>query len=297
MDEYLETLRIRAERGDAKAAQELEEATAHKAQVNQSVQNAASRLRSQGVDVRYREDRGIEFPMATGFKHRHKNRIFRSGKTSEYVVKAQEAKPSKARKSRIWKAVPYILFVSFIVLGCVAAWVNIAPYIALLFNIGNETPNWLRQVPLVGGLVDAVGLVTLILAGLAVWALMQNCQILWLLIKLDKHALRKAQAENNPDDYAKSKQRLSSYFFIRWAGLLAIAATLFDFLNGVVLYPPAGSFDEFWFSLSTGSSGFDWGNLMMILFMMFAFELAFVGAIQSKRWIQEQKAERKEAIA
>lgn len=66
MDEYLETLRIRAAEGDAAAAQELQQAIAYRQKQQEAVQRMASNLRADGVDVNYRKDGGIEVNAPTG---------------------------------------------------------------------------------------------------------------------------------------------------------------------------------------------------------------------------------------
>lgn len=63
MDEYIQTLRIRALQGDQNAAVELEKALAHRTATTESTQRFASDLRAQGKDVTYRPDGGIEFAL------------------------------------------------------------------------------------------------------------------------------------------------------------------------------------------------------------------------------------------
>ena len=63
MNEYLETLRIRAESGHPEAVKAYKDAIAHQASVQKSTQRFASNLRNQGTDVSYRPDGGIEFTL------------------------------------------------------------------------------------------------------------------------------------------------------------------------------------------------------------------------------------------
>ena len=63
MDEYIQTLRIRAESGHPEAVKAYKDAIAHQASVQKSTQRFASDLRYQGTDVTYRLDGGIEFKL------------------------------------------------------------------------------------------------------------------------------------------------------------------------------------------------------------------------------------------
>jgi hypothetical protein len=201
----------------------------------------------------------------------------------------------------IFRVFSWILLCGLISAIAYVSWLNIQPYVSLVDStIAGD--NWLTRFPIIGEFARAWGSVIATIVGILIWAVVQCLQVLWLLIGLDKQALQGAvkRAEMQrfylPDGSDRASQRIAKrarripYFFIRWGGLLSLAAYAFDLAIGLTIYPPAKSFDAFWFALSTGSwSRIDIGNLCKLLAMLFMFEALLVLAIVCWQWVQSRK--------
>lgn len=208
-------------------------------------------------------------------------------------------------ESWIFRVFSWLLLTALFAALCYVAWVNIAPYVLLVqrTSIGD---NWLEQVPVIGAVVKLWGGAVMSITALLIWALVQSLQCLWLLISLDKKALQGAVSKANSDrfyvnandptskDLARKARRIP-YFFIRWGALLSLGAYAFDLIVGLSLYPPAKSFDKFWFALSVGQWGaIDFPNVWKLLMMLFAFEFVLVLFLVVFQWVRTREHEQDE---
>lgn len=184
---------------------------------------------------------------------------------------------------------------------CYVAWINIAPYVELMRRMSGPK-NWIEYIPVLGWIVGAWGAAVSTIVGVLIWVLVQSLQCLWILIGLDKRALRGAITQSEAGRFylpehadARSrrlerKARRIPYFFIRWGGLLSLGAYVFDLIVGLSLYPPAKSLDKFWFALSVGQwSAIDQDNLIKLLMMLFAFEFVLLLFLVVVQWIRTRE--------
>ena len=211
--------------------------------------------------------------------------------------------PRSKRRSRNWilEIASYLLFVGLLAALVYVAWINIAPYVQLVENLGiGATQNWLLKVPLIGGLVAGWSNFLQAAVGFLIWCVVQIFQCLGLLIRLDKdamtgaikqsHLVKRQLPDLESDDDAtadiKASTRKIPYLFIRWSGYLALAAYTFDAIVGFSLYPPARSIGEFLTALSLGAwSQIDLDNLVKLLVMLFAFEALLALVIIAWQWL------------
>lgn len=201
-------------------------------------------------------------------------------------------------ESWVFKVFVWVVLVSLAAALVYVAWLNIGPYVLLVKNMGGGE-NWLSNFPLIGWLVKVWSTTVSTIIGLLIWALVQSLQCLWILIGLDRQAMKGAVAQaqvarfNLPTGADSTAQRLERksrripYFFIRWGALLSLGAYTFDLVVGVGLYPPARSLDRFLFALSSGMwSAINLSNLGKLLLMLFAFEFTLVLFIVVVQWVR-----------
>lgn len=175
---------------------------------------------------------------------------------------------------------------------------NIAPYAHLLRMAGAEnTQDWVYWIPGVGWLLKQWGNLVNAIGAVLVWAAVQSFQCLWIVIKLDRQAYRGAIAQSKIGRYElrgeddgrtrkieRSARRIP-YAFIRWSALLALAAYTFDLVVGCLLYPPADSFQKFFFALSSGATNLiDTEASISLLLMLFSFEALLVPFVIVAQW-------------
>jgi hypothetical protein len=201
------------------------------------------------------------------------------------------------------RAASWVLLSGLIAALTYVSWLNIGPYVQLVKMLGDDSPNWLQDLPLIGAIVNAWSSLIMTIVGILVWAMIQTLQILWLLVSLDRRALTGAvsnaqtsrfQITGNADRPARQiakKANKIPYFFIRWAGLFSLGAYAFDAAIGLSLYPPARSIGDFFFALSAGLwSRIDGKNLTKLILMLFAFEIALILFIVVWQWVKTRRS-------
>lgn len=225
--------------------------------------------------------------MATTFKDRAKEQAHSWGRQARETYE----------ESWLIKLFSWVLISGLFAALCYVAWLNIAPYVELVRQMGGGK-NWLEYIPLLNWVIQAWGVAINTIVGVLIWVLVQSLQCLWILIGLDRRALRGAVSQSQlgrfdlPKDSDAQARRLERksrqipYFFIRWGGLLSLGAYVFDLIVGLSLYPPARSFDKFWFALSVGQwSAINVENVWKLLIMLFAFEFILILFIVVSQWI------------
>lgn len=181
------------------------------------------------------------------------------------------------------------------------AMVNIQPYFALFKAGGDEAP-WIANLPVLGGMIKAFNSTISAVGGILVWAVVQIFQVLWIVIWLDRQAkrgaLRQAQKGGiNAEGFRDARARRIAkshnsipFFFLRWSGLLALAAYAFDFAIGITQYPPAKNLQVFFFALASGiTSQINGANVLKLLIMMFSFEALLLPFVIVVFWIRARQ--------
>lgn len=193
-----------------------------------------------------------------------------------------------------------LAWVALVLLGALAlklAVINVAPYLVIL----GQSPIKPSGTPLIGWLLDALSLVVFGLGALLLWGAVNGLQLLWILITLDKVALRAAikashansqsvpQATGRPGKAErKARRKLAGlpFFFLRFSGFLALGAFVLDGIVNLLHYPPVKSWSAFWAGSAIGDfSAVDLQTLMMFLFSLFSTEVLAVAIAVVFAWI------------
>jgi hypothetical protein len=161
--------------------------------------------------------------------------------------------------------------------GMACVW-NMQPYIRLI-RLGQ---GWAAA----SGMMIPQSTMVALGCGVTLWGLLQFGEIYYVVLFHDREAIRNLLAHRknsdslgiNPDDDDEAVQLKEAYnkvsaSSIRTAKRWMWVAYGLDAMMCVTVYPPAGSFREFFFLVLTGRWGqLNWPNIGMIFAMMFVFE-------------------------
>lgn len=170
------------------------------------------------------------------------------------------------------------LWVSAFAVGGLACLWNMQPYIRLVrmgqayaLNMGMAVPQGARFA---------------LVSGILLWSLLQLGEVYYVILMHDRQAIRGLLAglKNSdslgidPNDDAESIKLKEAYNRVSAASIRTARRWMWvayglDAMMCVTVYPPAGSFREFFFLILTGRWGqLNWANIAMIFAMMFIFE-------------------------
>lgn len=205
--------------------------------------------------------------------------------------------------SWLFTGLAWIILLGLVVaLGKVIS-INVAPYFVLMGS--GDDGGWVRHLPLIGYIVRSWGSLVTTISALLVWGLTQALQVLWILVSLDRkahtNALRESQkfefgaytststATQSHDPYVRKmakRARRIPFFFVRWALFLGLVAYTWDFVIGLLIYPPAESFSAFARAINIGTmGGIDVQNILNLAIMLFSFEALFIPLIVVAQWV------------
>lgn len=188
---------------------------------------------------------------------------------------------------------------SFVALLASVAVLNAQPYMEISQSLMAEVAtvpivDLLYSVPLLGELIKLTGVVLPSLLGVLVWAILQLMQCIPLFLN-DPEMLRRQliaaqrwssthNIKGGSDWVTTLVQRLANFPKMLQDRLIMVAtvAYLVDLLIGVLKFPPltvpvasvAEGFDYLW-AMFAGTFDFallDWGNIIKLAIMLFAFE-------------------------
>jgi hypothetical protein len=163
----------------------------------------------------------------------------------------------------------------------------------------------LNSVFFVIGLIVVAALGGLQLAtGLLLWAIVQVLILQWILFGFDRVAMRgtliemqqfsgqqtRGRGRAERDIFKKLSQTPTAW--LKWSGILGIAAVAVDLWVNVVAYPPVkdGKIESFMSAISLGRwAQIDWAAIFQILISMTMFEAAIIFIVVVKQWIDKRE--------
>lgn len=170
------------------------------------------------------------------------------------------------------------MWVSAFAVGGMACLWNMQPYIRLVrmgqayaLDMGMSVPQGWRFA---------------LACGVLMWSLLQLAEVYYVILMHDREAIRgllagRKNADSlgiDPNDDNEAVQLKEAYNRVSAASIRTARRWMWvayglDAMMCVTVYPPAGSFREFFFLILTGRWGqLNWANIAMIFAMMFIFE-------------------------
>lgn len=190
--------------------------------------------------------------------------------------------------------IAWAVFLGLIAIALRIMAVNVIPYF-ILFGSPVPAPS---NIPLIGWGWDLLVILYMGFGATIAWAIVNSCQVLWILIFFDskaargaaKEAERTAQsfgADGNPDLRRVKRRAIKLPFFFQVAsGYLALAAFTFEAFVSFRAYPPFKDFTELLAGIQIGDwSIIDWGNVLSQLWCVFSTEFIVIAILVVAQWI------------
>ncbi|MBW4444966.1 MAG: hypothetical protein KME10_28015 [Plectolyngbya sp. WJT66-NPBG17] len=197
-----------------------------------------------------------------------------------------------------WVAV--FIFCTLIGISLKVITVNIEPYLSLT-GAPNIKPS---NIPIVGWAYDVLNILYVATGAFLVWSLIQICQVIWILISLDRKAQRTAIKESQKelriqgsnfegdDRVRKIKKRAVGipFFFMAASGYIALSAYIAEIIINARQYPLITSWVRFMAGLTIGNlSAIRTDNVIAMCWNLFSTEFLIVALIVVGQWVWSHK--------
>jgi hypothetical protein len=180
--------------------------------------------------------------------------------------------------------------------------ITVKPYYLVMSSLGGSI-EWTFQIPLIGGAIEGFATSCAYIAALLLWIPVHILKCLWIVIGLDakaqKSAIRQSAAIRDAATFdrldgqgrrATKRMSRSPFFFVKWAGLMAIGAYVFDAIVGLKAYPVWDSMGKFtMWAKSFNPIWIHSDHAINLLISLFAFEVLLILVIVVAQWVWHRK--------
>jgi hypothetical protein len=214
-------------------------------------------------------------------------------------------KKNKTQPPRsISAAIARFLLWLLIIAGLCVCWLNIQPYGKLSEKVfestsgGTDIVQMILAIPVIGWLLQKIGIAIHILIGFVFWAIIQLTELFPIVLRRDRRFARTLINEHNSSDKfnisesdepsIQALKRVYNRFptlTLQTAVNTALLMYTLDFVICGLTYPPClGGLGEFFYILATAQfSRIIWRNLILLGIALFALEGIFRGVL----WLGE----------